>query len=204
MSISSVITIIFTVAYLLVSLYLCRGLKLNVKAVTMGSLACALTMVLSLIYIPLPTGSSITCGSMLPMMILALVCDPRPAIVGGWVCGILAAFLLPGWQPVHWGQIFVEHLVCFSCLGYTGLFGGKSRIKVLCGAVFAAALKVIGHILSGVLFFSQNAWDGWGAWGYSLTYNLSSNVPESILSIALLFALPLSTLDKMLKGGHTL
>ena len=66
-------------------------------------------------------------------------------------------FLIPGWQPVHWGQFFVEHLVCFSSLGYAGLFGHDRRWKVLCGLTLASLLKLTGHVLSGVVFFSQNA-----------------------------------------------
>ena len=179
MSASTAITVVFTAAYLLFSLYLCRGVKLTTRGVTMTALACALTMVLSYIYIPLPTGASITCASMLPLMVLAL-----------------------GWQLVHWGQFFVEHMVCFSCLGYAGVWGGSSRLRVLAGSLLASVLKVTGHILSGVLFFSQNAWDGWGAWGYSLTYNLTSNIPECILSMAVLLVLPLGLLEKTIKGGE--
>lgn len=202
MSPSVIITILFTGIYFLWSLFSCRKVELTTKALVSGSLACALTLVLSLIYIPLPTGSSITCGSMLPLMVLAIVYDSRLAVISGWVCGILALLFAPGWQLVHWGQFFVEHMVCFSCLGYAGLFGNESRFQILCGALLASGIKVIGHTLSGVLFFSQNAWDGWGAWGYSLAYNLSSNVPESILSIVILLLLPLSLLEKAVRGGR--
>ncbi len=57
------------------------------------------------------------------------------------------------------------------------------------------------HVFSGVIFFSQNAWDGWGAWGYSLTYHLSSKIPEGVLSLAILMVLPLSALKKAAKGA---
>ena len=113
---------------------------------------------------------------------------------------ILAALLLPTWQPVHAGQIFMEHLVCFSCLGYAGIFGRENRRKALFGALIASGLKITGHLISGVLFFSQNAWNGWGAWGYSLVYNLTSNVPEAALSIVLLLMVPLAALEKASKG----
>ena len=52
-----------------------------------------------------------------------------------------------------------------------------------------------------MIFFSQNAWDGWGAWGYSLTYHLSSKIPEGVLSLAILMVLPLSALKKAAKGA---
>lgn len=198
---SQIIAAVFTIAYLGVTAWLCRGLKLNARNLAMGGLACALTLILSSIMIPLPTGAAITCGSWIPLMLLAVVCDDRLAFVSGWVCGILAIVLLPAWQPVHWAQIFVEHLVAFSCLGYAGVFGSDKKWKVLAGALLAILLRFIGQVLSGVIFFSQNAWDGWGAWGYSLTYHLSSKIPEGALTLAILMLLPLNTLKKAAKGA---
>ena len=131
-----------------------------------------------------------------PRMLLAVVCDRRLAFVSGWVCGILAMVLIPAWQPVHWAQIFVEHLVCFSCLGYTGIFGTDKRWKILCGGILAIFIKFWAHVFSGVIFFSQNAWDGWGAWGYSLAFNLSSRLSEGILSILIVSVLPLTLMRR--------
>ena len=199
--ISPVVVTVFTVCYLAVTLWLCRGLKLNARNLAMGGLACALTLILSAIKIPLPTGAAITCGSWIPLMLLALVYDSRLAFVSGWVCGILAMVLLPAWQPVHWAQIFVEHLVAFSCLGYAGVFGSDKKWKVLAGGLLAILLRFVGQVLSGVIFFSQNAWDGWSAWGYSLTYHLSCKIPEGILTLVILMILPLNTLKKAAKGA---
>ena len=200
--ISPVVVTVFTVCYLAVTLWLCRGLKLNAKSLAMGGLVCAITLILASIMLPLPTGAAITCGSWIPLMLLALVYDSRLAFVSGWVCGILAMVLLPAWQPVHWAQIFVEHLVAFSCLGYAGVFGSDKKWKVLAGGLLAILLRFVGQVLSGVIFFSQNAWDGWGAWGYSLAYNLSSRLPEGILSIVIVSLLPLKLLRRSaLKGG---
>ncbi len=194
-----ILVAVFTIAYLAVTAWLCRGLKLTVKNLCLGGLACALTLVLASIMIPLPTGAAITCGSMIPLMLLALVYDYRLSFLAGWVCGILAIILLPAWQPVHWAQIFVEHLVCFSCLGYAGIFGSEKRWKALAGCALAIFLKFWGHVFSGVIFFSQNAWDGWGAWAYSLTYHLSSKVPEGIITTVILLALPLTVLKKAVR-----
>ncbi len=66
----------------------------------------------------------------------------------------------------------------------------------------AVFLRCVGHVLSGVIFYSQNAWDGWGAWGYSLAYNLSSRLPEGILSILIVSLLPLAFMRRsMMKEG---
>ena len=201
--ISPIITAVFAIGYLLITVWLCRGIKLNARALCLGGVICALTLVLASIRIPLPTGSNITCGSWIPLMLLALVYDCRLAMVTGWVCGILAMILIPGWQAVHWAQIFVQQLVCFSCLGYAGVFGTDKRWKMLCGMVLAVFIRCCGHVLSGVIFYSQNAWDGWGAWGYSLAYNLSSRLPEGVLSILIISLLPVGLMRRTLlsKGG---
>ena len=201
--ITSVITAVFAVGYLAATVWLCRGVKLNARALSLGGVVCALTLVLATIRIPLPTGSNITCASWIPLMLLALVYDYRLSMLTGWVCGILAMILIPGWQAVHWAQIFVQQLVCFSCLGYAGVFGWEKRRRAVCGMALAVAIRCAGHVLSGVIFYSQNAWDGWGAWGYSLAYN-SSRLIEGILSILIVSVLPLGVLRRtMVKQGGT-
>ena len=146
--ITSTVAILFAVGYLLATVWLCRGIRLTARDLCLGGIVCAMTLVLATIRIPLPTGSNITCGSWIPLMLLALLYDYRLSMLSGWVCGILAMVLIPAWQPVHWAQIFVEHLVCFSCLGYTGIFGTDKRWKILCGGILAIFIKFWAHVLT--------------------------------------------------------
>ena len=194
--ITSTVAILFAVGYLLATVWLCRGIRLTARDLCLGGIVCAMTLVLATIRIPLPTGSNITCGSWIPLMLLALLYDYRLSMLSGWVCGILAMILIPGWQAVHWAQIFVQQLVCFSYLGYAGVFGSDKRWKAICGMALAVAIRCFGHVISGVIFYSQNAWDGWGAWGYSLAFNLSSRLPEGILSILIVSVLPLTLMRR--------
>ena len=195
-----ILTVVFLILYFGSAVFLLRGLRMGTRELCICGVMIALTLVLDSIRIPLPTGATLSLCSPVPLLLLALLWDGRLAILSGWVCGILAIFLIPVWQPVHWGQIFVEHLVCFSCLGYAGLLGGAGRWKRLRGLIAAFALNLAGHILSGVIFFAENAWDGWGAWGYSLAYNLAQNVPLALLCIAVVMVLPLPTLARTIKG----
>ena len=199
-----IITGIFTVGYLIMTVFLCRGIKLPIKAQALCGLACAMTVVLSFIYIPLPTGASISIGALIPIMLLSVCYDYRIAILSGAITAILALFLLPIWAPVHWAQFFVEHLVCFSCLGYAGIFGCDKKWKMLCGIAIAILIKTTGHVLSGILFFSQNAWEGFGAVAYSFGYNLSSLIPEAILAAILMLALPIQNIRKIVNRGNVL
>ncbi|OUQ17348.1 energy-coupled thiamine transporter ThiT [Lachnoclostridium sp. An138] len=194
------ITIAFLIFYFGAAAWLLRGgLRLGVRELCICGIMIAMTLTLEMIRIPLPTGATMPLGSPIPLLLLAVILDDRLAILSGWVCAALAIFLIPGWQPVHPMQILIEHMVCFSCLGFAGVFGTDRRWKVFCGILLASVLKLCGHLLSGVLFFSQNAWEGWGAWGYSLGYNISQNVPLCIVSGIVVMALPLKTLRQAVR-----
>ena len=187
---------IVCVIYFGISIYMVRGVKLGIKDICISGIVMAVTVVLENIIIPLPTGASLPFASMAPLMIMAICYDYKVTFIAGWALGILATFMMPGWQPVHWGQVLVEHMICFSCLAYAGIFKSLKKKYVLAGILIASAIKLVSHIMSGVLFFSQNAWDGFGAWWYSIIYNVSQNVPLSIISAIVVLVLPLGTLKK--------
>lgn len=193
-----IIALVFALTYFTVTGFLCRGISIKTRDLCMCSIVIALTLVLECIRVPLPTGATISLGSLLPLMFLA-VYNYKLAFVSGWITGLMALLLVPIWQPIHLGQIFVEHLVCFSCIGYTGIFGSNSKVKLFAGIVIASLLKILGHTISGVLFFSQNAWSGWGAWGYSLGYNLSENIPLAIICGGIFLSIPLKTIHQITK-----
>lgn len=75
--ITSTVAILFAVGYLLATVWLCRGIRLTARDLCLGGIVCAMTLVLATIRIPLPTGSNITCGSWIPLMLLALLYDYR-------------------------------------------------------------------------------------------------------------------------------
>ncbi len=191
----------FTVCYLGFVLWHCRAFRFNTRSICYGAIAAAMTMVLACIYLPLPTGASISLCSWLPLMVLALCYDDRLAMIAGLICGMAAPFVLPGWSLVHWAQYFLEYMAIFSCMGFAGIFGHDRKSKIMLGAVLAIVLRFSAQVLSGVIFFGQYAWEGYGAWGYSLLFHLSGKVPEGILTVLVLMALPLDRFRKMLKRG---
>ncbi len=192
-------TALFTLAYLGVSAYLCRGYRPQTRDLALGGIACALTVVLSLLRIPLPTGASFAVGATIPLMLVGLLRDYRLGILSGWVAAVACLILVPAWAPVHWGQVFSEHLVCLSSLGYAGIWG-RTGLKKWGGVALALALNWTGHFLSGVVFFGAYAWAGWSPWGYSLVYNLSQCAAESLLAVVALALLPLNTLAQAMQG----
>ena len=132
---------IFTVAVLGTTIWLCRGLRLTSRDICLAGLMSAATLVLRCFLITLPNGSHISLGAMLPILLLSLIHRPQVAFCAGWVTGVLAMLLLPEWQPVHWAQPFVEQLICFSALGYAGIFGTDRRWKIVAGTPLAPAIS---------------------------------------------------------------
>lgn len=142
------VTALFLIVFFGISLYVVKDFELHAKDLATCGIMIALTMILDSIRIPLPTGATMSLCSLVPLLLLAILWSPKLAIVSGWVCGILALFLVPAWQPVHWGQIFAEHLVCFSGRGYAGSYGNDKRWKVLCGVLLASVIKISDHTIN--------------------------------------------------------
>ena len=198
---SELIAGVFAAAVLGVTIRLCRGLKLTARDICLAGLMAAATLVLRCILITLPNGSHISLGAMLPILLLSLIHRPQTAFCSGWVTGILAMLLLPEWQPIHWAQPFVEQLICFSALGYAGIFGTDRRWKIMAGTALAVALSVTSHIMAGAVFFAQYAWDGYGPWAYSIIANLSGHGVEGLATVAIVSLLPISRLRRSVKAG---
>ncbi len=192
--------VVFSVCWLGFMLWQCRGLKFNTRSLSYGAISAAMTLMLASIYLPLPTGASISLGSWIPLMVLSICYDHRVAMLSGLVCGMAAPFVLPGWSLVHWAQYILEYMTIFSCMGCAGIFG-KTRGKIILGALLAISLRFWAQVLSGVIFFGAYAWEGFGAWGYSLLFHLSGKIPEGIVTICVLMALPLDRLSKSIQRG---
>lgn len=189
----------FTFADLAFAGWLARRVRLDTRAVCLAGMMIAATLALSMLRVPLPTGGSLALLSVLPLMLLSALFGPALGVAAGAAAAVLAMLLLPDWALVHPMQFFVEHLVCMTSLGYTGLFGAKSRARLLAGAVLAAAVNLLGHIFSGVLFFGAYAPAGMGVWKYSVIYNVGSQGTENLAAVILLLLLPLAGLQKAVR-----
>lgn len=197
---TNLIAAVFTLIFLVFVLWYCKDLYLDTRSIALAAVTCAMTMLLSCIYLPLPTGASISFGSWIPLMVLSLCYDPKLSMVSGMLCGMAAPFILPGWSLIHWAQYFLEYMVIFSCMGCAGLFG-RSKGGMISGALLAICLRFWAQVLSGVIFFGQYAWENFEPWGYSILFHLSGKLPEGIITILILLALPLDRFSKLVKRG---
>lgn len=121
---------------------------------------------------------------MLPIAILAF----RRGVVAGLAGGLLVGLLkLIGGYILVPAQAILDYPLPFMLLGIAGLFvtnkDKTSLSKYMIGIFLAGLLRGVCHVLSGVIFFAEYAWDGWGAWAYSIVYNCTYIIPEIILTM---------------------
>lgn len=165
---------------------------MNVRLYAELAVAIALAAVLDLVSkslpIPrLPYGGSISLRA-LPILIIALRHGTRAGLAAGGGYGFVDFLIHPVF--VHPVQLLLDYPVALGALGLAGLVWGSretlSRSRLLLGVVFACSLRLAAHFVSGIVFFAQFAPPGQPLWLYSLVYNSSYMIPETIILIMLL------------------
>ncbi|MCK4313905.1 energy-coupled thiamine transporter ThiT [Candidatus Bathyarchaeota archaeon] len=159
--------------------------KILAEAIVFIALANVLYIV-SKMYFPflrLPQGGSITLASMVPLLWFALRRGPRWGVEAGIVYGLVHMVISGGiYYPT---QILLDYPLAFGALGLAGAFKKQQVIGV--------GLGILGrftcHVISGVIFFGQYAWEGWNVVAYSVAYNATYIVPEFVVSAIIIFIL---------------
>lgn len=146
------------------------------------SMAVAMALILSQFRLfRMPFGGSVTLA-MVPLLVIALRWRGTAGVMAGVAYGLLRLFLSP--YIVHPVQFVLDYPAAFGSLGLAGLIPGPALLAML----LAGAARLLLHVLSGVIFFSDVA--GIDAWTASLVYNITYLGPEMLLVI--LVSLPLA------------
>jgi thiamine transporter len=162
-------------------LYL-RGKKFTARTIAIGALSVALAFILSsLTLFKMPQGGSLTPASMFPILAYAWAFGPAPGIVAGIVYGCMQLFQNP--QIVHPVQFALDYILPFAFLGFAGFFKKNLTIAILIGC-FA---RFLSHYISGIVFWGMYAPEGQPVWIYSMLYNGSYMLPETILCVIVSF-----------------
>jgi len=130
----------------------------------------------------MPQGGSITLGTMVPLLILALRRGPAVGALAGALYGLFEGWILSGGRFFyHPAQVILDYPLAYGVLGVAGFFPRYPAF----GVVMAAAARYLAHVLSGVVFFASYAPQGQPVWLYSLGYNITYLGPEFALAIVL-------------------
>ena len=176
--------------------------KNNLLRLTESAIMIALATVLSEIKLMnLPMGGSVTAFSMVPILIIAYRYGTRWGLFTGTVYGVFQMLL--GMENLRYGTslgaflviLLFDYLIAFGVLGLGGLFRGKMHqnqpLELALGALLCSALRYVCHFISGWTVWGIWAPEGMPAWQYSLGYNATYMVPETIISVVGVFLLAL-------------
>ena len=145
----------------------------------------------------LPNGGSVTAASMVPFILISLRHGPRWGLLTGFANSLLQ-MLLGGLWPTPAGtafamvlEVILDYLMPFTALGLAWIFakpfGEKKKLQgILFGAFCVCVLRFLSHFLSGFIVWGSITQEGIGAVIYSLTYNGSFMVLETIITVIVL------------------
>lgn len=152
----------------------------------------AVLYVLTLPFLTLPFGGSVTAGSMVPIIWLSLRRGLKVGVVGGIVFGLAALPLdvmrLQYSPIVHPVQVLLDYPIAFGAIGLAGLFKKHSQktFYPLVGVAVATVGRFISHFIAGIFFWTTLNLDGVI---YSAVYNGSFLTGEFIIAFVIMYLL---------------
>lgn len=138
----------------------------------------------------LANGGSVTLFSMVPFILVSFRHGAKWGLFTGFVNSLLQMLLgfyappAPGLLPLF-GMIMLDYVLAFTLLGLACVFAKpfKNRlVGVAVGSAVVCLIRFLCSFLSGVLIWG-NLSDGLPAWTYSLGYNASYMLPETVLTV---------------------
>lgn len=166
-----------------------KKVKLTTQLITQIGIALALATILKMFRLyHFPQGGSVTLGSMIPILLMALLYGPEVGFLTGFLYGIITLMLDP--YILHPVQVIFDYPLPFMALGIAGYFKNKKVI----GTFFGLGGRFICHFISGVVFFGSFAPKGMSPVLYSFMVNGIYMAVEGSICIAIMSVLPVSQL----------
>lgn len=145
---------------------------------------------------PWMAGGSVTFGSMLPLVFITHRHGTRWGIGSALVYS--AVQLMLGLKNVGYAPnalaaiaiILLDYVLAFGVIGLSAVFNKrfKNRLtSILVGIAFTFFLRFVSHFLSGIIIWNA-IWpneNGMAAWLYSLAYNGSYMLPETLIAMGI-------------------
>ena len=165
----------------------------NIRALCECSVMIALSLVLGLVKIAeMPYGGSVTLASMLPIAIVAyrhgLKWGMGAALANSVVqllTGLKNFSYFTTWQSIVALALF-DYIFAFCVFGLSGIFKKqmKQNLALTLGTLLASLLRYVCHVISGATIWAGLSIPDSAALLYSLGYNATYMVPETIILVA--------------------
>lgn len=158
--------------------------KVATKIVAEIAIFVALATALSFIIVyTLPQGGSITAGSMVPIIWLALRRGPKVGLFAGAVYGLIQFAIQPYFlNPV---QMLLDYPLAFGILG----IAGWTKMHPVFGASAGIIGRFVMHFVAGVVYWAPLYAPELNPYVYSAVYNGSYLVPELVVSGIIVYLL---------------
>ncbi|MBR6740109.1 MAG: energy-coupled thiamine transporter ThiT [Clostridia bacterium] len=166
-----------------------------------GAVLVALSYALSFIKIPIGVSFGGFGGSidlvMIPLLVFALRRGAWQGLVAGLVFGTLKYFFAGG-SAVNWQSMLLDYSLAYMAVGAAGLLKGEaSPLRYALGALVGCVARFAVHFVSGVTIYAQYMPETMlgitlpNPTVYSIIYNGTYMLPNTVLAVALLAALAL-------------
>lgn len=171
----------------------------SLKKLAVCAMMVALSFVLSL-WTPLkfwPQGGSVTFGAMVPVILVSLLFGIRWGLGCAFVNALLQMMMgfmegMGTWGLSPWVlvcSILLDYILAYTVIGLVGMLRGNDSVRAVLGTVIVCVLRYACHFLSGWAFFGMWAEEGYTALGWSLFYNMTYMLPETVITVILAGAL---------------
>lgn len=176
-----------------------RKIEINTRMIANIGVMLALATVLKVFRLyHLPQGGSVTLGSMIPILLLALFYGPEVGFLAGFLYGIITLLLDP--YVLHPVQVLFDYPLPFIALGLVGYFSSRP----LLGTGVAVLARFICHFISGVVFFSSYAPAGMSPYWYSFMVNGTFMGIEGAICLGILSVFPIKRISAVFNKESSL
>lgn len=190
---TTIVTLI-GVVILIIGLIRMKKVEFSVRVMAHVGLAVALAAILHTISLyKMPQGGSITLGSMLPILLMAVFYGTEVGLLTGFIYGIVNLIQSP--FILHPVQVLFDYPLPFMALGLAGYF----KDNLLAGTLAGIFTRFVCHYISGIVFFASYAPAGMSPYLYSLIFNAAYLVPEGIICLILLRIIPVKRIEQTIK-----
>jgi len=196
----SIVGVVLVLALIALIGFLKNGKRFDSKRIAFAGICVSMSFTLAVIKIsPVQYGGSITLASFVPILIYAYVYGVGDGLLVGLVHGLLNFIEDP--YILTPATFLFDYLLAFMSVGVMGVFGKFKRkekgcLPVVLGAVSVFSLRFVSHLLSGMIFFTQDSvWVSFPAWAmnnafiYSFIYQCIYIPADALIAILALIAL---------------
>ncbi|MBQ3063177.1 MAG: energy-coupled thiamine transporter ThiT [Clostridia bacterium] len=152
------------------------------------------TVLSELALVKLPYGGSVTLASMLPVLLIAYRHGTPWGLACGLCYGVLQQLLglstlsyFTTWQSIV-AIVLLDYLIAFAVIGLGGIFRHRvvrQPAALSLGALLVCILRYICHVISGATVWAGLSIPTEAALLYSLAYNATYMLPETIVTVLL-------------------